>query len=114
MAPTVADRITSYNVCYTKLLREYEHISEGDTVKTTGRILEVPVGPELLGRVVNTLGHGPIEGKIGVQPADHVRLDQPRRLDDPLDGSEAVIATRLRGLGRPAAIGQRHDAVVFA
>jgi F-type H+-transporting ATPase subunit alpha len=38
------------------VLGEYEQISEGDTVKTTGRILEVPVGPELLGRVVNSLG----------------------------------------------------------
>src|SRR5471030_2786845 len=38
------------------ILGEYEHISEGDTVKCTGRILEVPVGPELRGRVVNALG----------------------------------------------------------
>src|SRR5262245_61511455 len=38
------------------VLGEYEHITEGDTVKCTGRILEVPVGPELLGRVVNALG----------------------------------------------------------
>src|SRR6188474_3360801 len=37
------------------ILGEYEHISEGDTVKCTGRILEVPVGPELVGRVVNAL-----------------------------------------------------------
>ena len=44
------------------VLGEYEHITEGDTVKTTGRILEVPVGPELLGRVVNSLGQ-PIDGK---------------------------------------------------
>jgi F-type H+-transporting ATPase subunit alpha len=44
------------------VLGEYEHISEGDTVKCTGRILEVPVGKELLGRVVNTLGQ-PIDGK---------------------------------------------------
>src|SRR6266705_1920625 len=44
------------------ILGEYEHISEGDVVKTTGRILEVPVGPELLGRVVNSLGQ-PIDGK---------------------------------------------------
>jgi F-type H+-transporting ATPase subunit alpha len=44
------------------VLGEYEHISEGDTVKSTGRILEVPVGPELLGRVVNALGQ-PIDGK---------------------------------------------------
>jgi len=44
------------------ILGEYEHISEGDTVKCTGRILEVPIGPELLGRVVNSLGQ-PIDGK---------------------------------------------------
>ena len=44
------------------ILGEYETISEGDTVKCTGRILEVPVGPELMGRVVNALGQ-PIDGK---------------------------------------------------
>jgi F-type H+/Na+-transporting ATPase subunit alpha len=44
------------------VLGEYEHISEGDTVKCTGRILEVPIGPELIGRVVNALGQ-PIDGK---------------------------------------------------
>ena len=44
------------------ILGEYEHITEGDTVKCTSRILEVPVGPELLGRVVNSLGQ-PIDGK---------------------------------------------------
>jgi len=44
------------------VLGEYEHITEGDTVKCTGRILEVPVGPELLGRVVNSLGQ-PIDGR---------------------------------------------------
>ncbi|HEX7043711.1 MAG TPA: F0F1 ATP synthase subunit alpha [Burkholderiales bacterium] len=44
------------------VLGDYEHITEGDTVKCTGRILEVPVGPELIGRVVNALGQ-PIDGK---------------------------------------------------
>lgn len=44
------------------VLGDYKHISEGDTVKTTGRILEVPVGRELLGRVVDALGM-PIDGK---------------------------------------------------
>ncbi len=44
------------------ILGAYEHITEGDTVKCTGRILEVPVGPELIGRVVNALGQ-PIDGK---------------------------------------------------
>src|ERR1700688_1653382 len=44
------------------VLGDYKHISEGSIVKTTGRILEVPVGPELLGRVVDALGL-PIDGK---------------------------------------------------
>ena len=44
------------------ILGEYEHITEGDTVKCTGQILAVPIGPELLGRVVNSLGQ-PIDGK---------------------------------------------------
>jgi F-type H+/Na+-transporting ATPase subunit alpha len=44
------------------ILGDYKHLSEGDTVKTTNRILEVPVGPELLGRVVDALG-APIDGK---------------------------------------------------
>ncbi|MBV9343844.1 MAG: F0F1 ATP synthase subunit alpha [Gammaproteobacteria bacterium] len=44
------------------VLGEYKHLKEGDTVKTTGRILEVPVGAELLGRVVDSLGQ-PLDGK---------------------------------------------------
>jgi F0F1-type ATP synthase alpha subunit len=44
------------------ILGDYEHISEGDTAKCTGRILEVPVGEQMLGRVVNSLGE-PIDGK---------------------------------------------------
>ncbi len=44
------------------VLGDYQHITEGNEVKTTGRILEVPVGPELLGRVVDALGN-PIDGK---------------------------------------------------
>ena len=44
------------------VLGEYDHIREGDKAYCTGRILEVPVGNELLGRVVNALG-SPIDGK---------------------------------------------------
>ncbi|HUK01728.1 MAG TPA: F0F1 ATP synthase subunit alpha [Steroidobacteraceae bacterium] len=51
------------------VLGEYKHLSEGDTVKTTGRILEVPVGRALLGRVVDSLGR-PIDGKGPIQ-AEH-------------------------------------------
>ncbi|HSS06582.1 MAG TPA: F0F1 ATP synthase subunit alpha, partial [Rhodanobacteraceae bacterium] len=54
------------------VLGDYEHLREGDTAKTTGRILEVPVGPELLGRVVNALG-APIDGKGPI----HSKISSP-------------------------------------
>ena len=44
------------------VLGDYKHLREGDVAKTTARILEVPTGPELCGRVVNALGE-PIDGK---------------------------------------------------
>ena len=48
------------------VLGDYKHLAEGQTVKTTGRILEVPVGEALLGRVVNALGQ-PIDGKGAIK-----------------------------------------------
>src|SRR6201982_526868 len=50
------------------VLGEYKHLKEGDTVKTTNTILEVPGGPELLGRVVDALG-SPLDGKGPVKAA---------------------------------------------
>ena len=50
------------------VLGDYEQLREGAVAKTTGRILEVPVGPELLGRVVNALGE-PIDGKGPINAA---------------------------------------------
>jgi len=50
------------------VLGEYQHLREGDVAKTTARILEVPIGPELLGRVVNALGE-PIDGKGPINAA---------------------------------------------
>jgi F-type H+/Na+-transporting ATPase subunit alpha len=60
------------------VLGQYEHITEGDTVKTTGRILAVPVGRELIGRVVNALGE-PIDGKgpIEAQETDVIEKVAP-------------------------------------
>jgi len=51
------------------ILGDYKTISEGDSVKCTGRILEVPVGEALLGRVVNSLGT-PIDGKGPVNTSE--------------------------------------------
>jgi F-type H+-transporting ATPase subunit alpha len=57
------------------LFGEWEHISEGDTVKRTGRLLDIPVGDQLLGRIVDPLGN-PLDGKGEInttetRPAEH-------------------------------------------
>ncbi|HFD87292.1 MAG TPA: F0F1 ATP synthase subunit alpha [Gammaproteobacteria bacterium] len=58
------------------ILGDYKHITEGDTAKCTGRILEVPVGRGLLGRVVDSLGN-PIDGK---GPIDNDGFDAIERM----------------------------------
>jgi F-type H+-transporting ATPase subunit alpha len=57
------------------ILGDYEHISEGDVVKCTGRILEVPVGPELMGRVVNSLGQA-IDGKGEIKSLETAPIER--------------------------------------
>ncbi len=57
------------------VLGDYKHISEGDKVKCTGNILEVPIGPELLGRVVNSLGE-PIDGKGPIEAKLHSAIEK--------------------------------------
>ncbi len=57
------------------VLGDYKHISEGDSVKTTGRILEVPVGNALLGRVVNALGQ-PIDGKGALKTTETAPIEK--------------------------------------
>ena len=57
------------------LLGNASSISEGDTVKTTGRVVEVPVGDALLGRVVNALGQ-PIDGKGPIETDKYRRVER--------------------------------------
>ncbi|EIC14544.1 F0F1 ATP synthase subunit alpha [Kingella kingae] len=57
------------------VLGEYEHIKEGGEVKCTGRILEVPIGRELVGRVVNALGQ-PIDGKGPINAAKTAPIEK--------------------------------------
>ena len=57
------------------VLGDYEQLSEGQTVKCTGRILEVPVGEALLGRVVNALGH-PIDGRGSIETEKNAPIEQ--------------------------------------
>ena len=64
------------------VLGSYEHISEGDRVQCTGRVLEVPVGPELVGRLVNPLGE-PLDGKgpIGAKLNEPIEKIAPGVID---------------------------------
>jgi F-type H+-transporting ATPase subunit alpha len=57
------------------LLGEFKEIKEGDTVKRTGRIISVPVGEEMLGRVVNALGQ-PIDGKGPIQAKQYLPIER--------------------------------------
>lgn len=57
------------------VLGDYRHLREGDAAKTTGRILEVPVGRSLLGRVVNALGE-PIDGKGPLQETEMAPVER--------------------------------------
>src|SRR6201996_4253277 len=51
------------------LFGEWEHVSEGDTVKRTGRLLDIPVGEGLLGRIVDPLGN-PLDGKGPIESTE--------------------------------------------
>jgi len=57
------------------VLGEYKHLTEGDAVKCTGRVLEIPVGEGLLGRVVDALGN-PIDGKGPVETTETSPLEK--------------------------------------
>jgi len=58
------------------ILGPYEHIKEGDQVKRTGRIVEVPVGEALIGRVVNVLGQ-PLDGKGEIKASAYRPIESP-------------------------------------
>src|SRR5215207_2232864 len=97
------------------VLGGYEHITEGDVVKTTGRILEVPVGPELIGRVVDALGQ-PIDGKgpVNAKMTDVIEKVAPgviarKSVDQPMQtGLKAIDSMVPIGRGqRELIIGDR-------
>ena len=80
------------------LLGDHKNINEGDTVKTTGRVVEVPVGDCMLGRVVNALGQ-PIDGKGPIQATRHRQIERVapgvisrKSVDTPLQtGIKAIL-----------------------
>lgn len=97
------------------VIGDYTHISEGDTVKATGRILEVPVGAALLGRVVDALGK-PLDGKGPVEtsatsPVETVApgVIERQSVDQPVQtGLKAIDAMVPVGRGqRELIIGDR-------
>ncbi len=97
------------------LLGSHKNINEGDIVKTTGRVVEVPVGDALLGRVVNALGQ-PIDGKGPVQTDKYRKIERVasgvitrKSVDTPLQtGIKAIDAMVPIGRGqRELIIGDR-------
>ncbi|MDE6674322.1 MAG: F0F1 ATP synthase subunit alpha [Acetatifactor sp.] len=97
------------------LLGSHRNINEGDTVKTTGRVVEVPVGDAMLGRVVNALGQ-PIDGKGPVQNESYRKIERVasgvitrKSVDTPLQtGIKAIDAMVPIGRGqRELIIGDR-------
>ncbi len=97
------------------LLGSHRNINEGDTVKTTGRVVEVPVGDAMLGRVVNALGQ-PIDGKGPVQNDRYRKIERVasgvitrKSVDTPLQtGIKAIDAMVPIGRGqRELIIGDR-------
>ena len=97
------------------ILGAYEHLTEGDPVKCTGRVLEVPVGEALLGRVVNPLGQ-PIDGKGPVATTETTPLEKVapgvisrQSVDEPVQtGLKAIDAMVPVGRGqRELIIGDR-------
>lgn len=97
------------------LLGDNRNVSEGDTVKTTGRVIEVPVGDALTGRVVNALGHpidgrGPVETKTfrPVERVAHGVIDR-QPVDTPVQtGIKAIDSMVPIGRGqRELIIGDR-------
>ena len=89
------------------LLGDNKSISEGDTVKTTGRVVEVPVGDAMLGRVVNALGQ-PIDGKGPIQTDKYRKIERVasgviarKSVDTPLQtGIKAIDAMVPIGRGQ--------------
>ena len=97
------------------LLGDNRNINEGDTVKTTGRVVEVPVGDCMLGRVVNALGQ-PIDGKGPIQATSFRQIERVasgvisrKSVDTPLQtGSKAIDSMVPIGRGqRELIIGDR-------
>ncbi|MDC0586210.1 F0F1 ATP synthase subunit alpha [Gammaproteobacteria bacterium] len=97
------------------VLGSYTHISEGDEVKTTGKILEVPVGEGLLGRVVNSLGE-PVDGKGPIESSQSAPIEKVapgviarQSVDEPVQtGLKAIDAMVPIGRGqRELIIGDR-------
>jgi F-type H+/Na+-transporting ATPase subunit alpha len=97
------------------ILGDYGHLHEGDEVRTTGRLLEVPVGEALIGRVVNPLGQ-PLDGKGPVKTTKTLPIEKiapgvitRKRVDSPVQtGIKAIDAMIPIGRGqRELIIGDR-------
>jgi F-type H+-transporting ATPase subunit alpha len=87
------------------ILGAYGHISEGDTAKCTGRILEVPVGEQLLGRVVNSLGEV-IDGKGAIETTETAPIEKVAPGVIERQGGDQPLETGFKSIDAMVPIGR--------
>ncbi len=87
------------------VMGHFEDLSEGDEVRTTGRIVEVPVGRELVGRVVNALGE-PIDGKGEVATKDRWPVERPAPGVVDRQPVDTPVATGIKAIDALVPIGR--------
>ena len=87
------------------LLGSQHNINEGDTVKTTGRVVEVPVGNALLGRVVNALGQ-PIDGKGPITPDKYRPVERVAYCVISRKGVDTPLQTGIKAIDSMVPIGR--------
>lgn len=87
------------------ILGDYTGIAEGDTVKRTGRITQVPVGAGLIGRVVNALGQ-PVDGKGPIEAETHRNIESPAPGVTRRKSVHEALQTGLKALDSMVPIGR--------
>ena len=87
------------------LLGSQKNINEGDTVKTTGRVVEVPVGNAMLGRVVNALGQ-PIDGKGPIQTDKYRKIERVASGVITRKGVDTPLQTGIKAIDAMVPIGR--------
>ena len=94
------------------LLGSAKNINEGDTVKTTGRVVEVPVGDAMIGRVVNALGQ-PIDGKGPIQTDTFRRVERVASGVITRKSVDTPLQTGIKAIDAMVPIGRGHRELII-